>query len=307
MEELVTQTHCARLVIGGAGRSSGFRSAPTERLVQSIATAVRTYGYDGVEIDWEPLNNWDNENATGIGAGRWQPFVRALRAALPRDASLSIAITYPYRSAKDSQLEQMVADVEPLVDEVILMAYGMSGPWPGWVSWPGSALSQKRSGRPILLPGTTKPLPSVEEMVARYAAAGVPVHKMTLGLAAFGHPWHGTWQPLQPAGSAWRGGEFQYQRILRDFRAYLATQRCWSSTLGATFGVCWDRYAKVPYLWHNDPTKTPAMLYLPFENAASWRQKARWAENRGLGGLTVWEVTGDLLPSGDHPLLRALQ
>ena len=138
-------------------------------LVQSIVNVVTAHGYDGVEIDWEPLENRDDEDAAG--AGRWQPFIRALSHALPGDVRLAIAVGYPHRSSKDTLLERMVGDVAPLVDEVILMAYGMSGPWPGWVTWPGSALSNKRSGVAITFPGSAKPLPSVEEMVARYASA----------------------------------------------------------------------------------------------------------------------------------------
>jgi GH18 family chitinase len=184
--------------------------------------------------------------------------------------SLAIAVTYPHRGSQDNLLETMVGDVAPLVDEAVLMAYAMAGPWPGWVAWPGSALSNRRSGVPITFPGTTEPLPSVEEMSARYQAAGVPVGKMTLGLAVFGHQWHGVSQSLQPAQGASRGGEFQYWQIRRDFASHLAAARCWvpaKPTLN--YGTCWDRYAQVPYVWHNDPARTPAKFYLPFEDGHS--------------------------------------
>jgi chitinase len=306
MSEMAALAPCAQIVIGGPGRSAGFRSGPMATLVQNIVSVVETHGYDGVDIDWEPLDNRDDEGTAGMGAGRWQPFIRALSQALPSDVRLSIAVGYPHRSSKDTLLEQMVGDVAPLVDEVILMAYGMSGPWPGWVTWPGSALSNKRSGVAITFPGSAKPLPSVEEIVARYASAGVPRGKMTLGLAAFGHQWHGASQPLQPVAGVTRGGEFQYKRIVSYFSSYPA--RCWALIKPlAKHGLCRDRYALVPYLWHDDPARTPAKLYFPFEDQASWRAKRGWAEQRGLGGLAVWEVTGDLTPDGGHPLLQVLR
>ena len=51
-------------------------------------------------------------------------------------------------------------------------------------------------------PGSTMPLPCAEEMVRIYAAAGVPKPMMTLGLALFGHEWHGVGNLLVPAERA---------------------------------------------------------------------------------------------------------
>ena len=49
-----------------------------------------------------------------------------------------------------------------------------------------------------------------------YAAAGVPKAMMTLGLALFGHEWHGVGNLLVPAEGAWRSGEIQWRTIVSD-------------------------------------------------------------------------------------------
>jgi chitinase len=60
MRELTSVAACSVLVIGGAGRSSNFRSARLDALVASIVAAVEQYGDDGVGIDWEQLDNVDH-------------------------------------------------------------------------------------------------------------------------------------------------------------------------------------------------------------------------------------------------------
>lgn len=273
MREMTAQPGCAVLVIGGAGRSSGFRSAPIATVVHNIVLTVEEYGYDGVDIDWEPLTNWDDQSSIGLGpdAGRWQRFIKELRGALPHDIKLSIAIPYPHRNKKISLLEQMIGDVEPFVDRINLMAYSFAGPWPGWVTWSGSALSNR--GRTF--PGTATPLPSIEEMVDRYAAAGVPRGKMVLGIPAFCREWHGVTGPLQPAEGAWlRLGEYQLPEALRDY---------------AGVPRLWDHLSQTPYYSVDQPGKR---RYLTCDDKQSVGRKIAWAKLNGLAGVFVWEWTG---------------
>ena len=168
------------------------------------------------------------------------------------------------------------------------MAYGLSGPWPGWSSWHSSALSNQ--GR--LMPGSTLPLPCAEEMVRVYAAAGVPRNMMTLGLALFGHEWHGVGNLLVPAASAWRSGEIQWRTIV--------------SSPTYSYGERFDAIGQVPYRARNVEGNK---RFLSFENAQSLKRKVTWANAQGLGGLMVWELSGDYRPGAatEHPLLEVMR
>src|ERR1051325_6236594 len=69
----------AVLAVGGAGYDSEFRSAASastiDTFVQNLVNAVSQLGYDGVDLDWEPILSTDYANV--------QSLVNKLRAKLP--------------------------------------------------------------------------------------------------------------------------------------------------------------------------------------------------------------------------------
>ena len=82
-KDLAQRAHAAGkkaiLVVGGAGASSGFRSASSSStrptFVQNLLQTATSWGMDGFDIDWEPLTSTDY-------AGM-QALVSDLRAAWP--------------------------------------------------------------------------------------------------------------------------------------------------------------------------------------------------------------------------------
>jgi chitinase len=138
-------------------------------------------------------------------------------------------------------------------------------------------------------------------MVEHYAAAGVPVATLTLGLAFFGKIWQGG--EGTPTGGVtaprqkWTAkptlsGEYQYHQIVA--RADFAGNDHW------------DAGAQTPYLGVDRPGAA-ADLFLPYENAKSIAAKVDFAAAVGLGGVMIWELRGDYLPDRSHPLIAALK
>lgn len=280
MREMVELAPCATLTIGGGGVSGGFKTAPTATLAANIAALVTEYGYDGVDIDWEPIE--------AASAPRYRALIRELARRLPPAKTLSIAVGYPYPTKKSRHLPALIASVSGEVDLVHLMAYGISSPAPGWSSWHSSALGNRGQR----MPGTKLPLPCAEEMVRVYAAAGVPKRKMTLGLALFGHEWDGVGGLLEPAEDARRSGEIQYREIVTDpeYR----------------YPRFFDSIGQVPYRAQDI---SGARRFLSFEDATSLRSKVAWARAQRLAGVMVWEVSGDYRPGArqEHPLLAVMR
>ena len=138
-------------------------------------------------------------------------------------------------------------------------------------------------------------------MVEQYAAAGVPYSKMNLGLAFFGKIWQGgegtpTGGVTAPRQS-WTtkptmSGETQYHEIIG--RADLVDNQRW------------DEVAQNPYVGVDIPGAAED-LFIPYEDPRSIKEKVRFAAERGLTGLMIWELRGDYLPDGSHPLLSALK
>jgi GH18 family chitinase len=47
-------------------------------------------------------------------------------------------------------------------------------------------------------------------------------------------------------------------------------------------------------------------MLVSYDDEESVRCKAQYVLDRGARGLIVWEITGDYLPDGSHPLLEAI-
>jgi chitinase len=291
---------CVLLTVGGAQTRRHFAHATADsRVLQSfienIVSVVVQYGYDGVDIDWEPLQDSDEAQFTAL--------IRGLRAALDAvvpGAMLTTSVAFEWGTQEHKNTTSIVAGVINDLDFVHLMAYALAGPWGGWVTWHNSALHNGGE----TFPRSTRELPSAELMVEAYAAAGVPHDKMTLGLGLFGKIWRGgagtsTGGVTEPRQS-WTteptiSGEYQYHQIIarNDFQG----------------NEHWDDIAKNPYIAINKPEAADD-LFVPYENPRSIKEKVRYAAERHLGGVMIWELRGDYLPDNSrdqHPLLAALK
>ena len=166
------------------------------------------------------------------------------------------------------------AEVAPLVDEVGLMNYDYSGPW------------QQVTGMiaPLYpIEGAPPNQGTVDGTVAEYEAAGVPAAKLLLGVPFYGYSWtgvgslnHGLWQ----AG----------QSVHQDNPYHAIAGLVPHST------VYRDEHSQTPWLF--DGT-----VFWTFDDPASARAKAAYALSHGLGGVMVWELSGD---TADAQLLRAI-
>jgi len=288
---------CVLLTVGGANTKRAFAEATVgatmrARFVENIVNAVVEYGYDGVDIDWEPLQDSDEAQFTAL--------IRELRAELDArapGAMLTVAVGYEWGTRQKKNTTSIIASVIDDLDYLNLMAYALAGPWGGWVTWHNSALFNDGA----TFPGLAKELPTAEVVVEQYDAVGVPRDKMILGLAFFGRIWQGgagtptggvtaprqSWT-MKPTMS----GEYQYYKIVArsDFQG----------------NDHWDDVAKNPYLGIDNPGSAED-LFIPYENPQSIKEKVRYAAAQGLGGLMIWKLRSDLLGDGRRPLIRALK
>ncbi len=281
---LVAAAHQARrkalISVGGANTVAGFRGAWSDAhraaFVAAIVRFATDYGYDGVDVDVEPLAASDAANL--------QRFVRALRAAL--DAARPGAML----TAAAGDAPGAYVPVRALFDQINVMTYDLSGPWPGWVTWHNTALHNGGAR----FPSTGTALPSVETALAAFVAAGVEVERLGLGVDFYGYEWTGASAPQQPvAGVTMR--TLSYAEIM-DTR--------WRADRAR-----WDATAMVPWLSLDAPG-TSADRFVSYDDARSATAKVEYARARGLGSVIVWELGGAWRasqPAGSRDeLLRAV-
>ena len=130
----------ALVCVGGASTETDFLSATTPAnlgpFVTNIVNFMSAYGYDGVDLDWEPFDSSDTAQYTNL--------VNALRAALNGFGThllLTVAApAYPEYGDSPTAEFSMLASVQVQFDQINMETYDLSGPYEGWVTWYNSPI-----------------------------------------------------------------------------------------------------------------------------------------------------------------------
>ncbi|OWK26046.1 hypothetical protein AJ87_47685 [Rhizobium yanglingense] len=139
-QEVVMRAHAAGrkalLAVGGGGLVDRMREASNDanrqRFVTNLVDLVRRWNYDGLDIDWEPIESMDQANLTALA--------KALRDQMP-DKLLTIDLSWKNsNSSIENQEARFLMQIEPIFDRLNVMTYDMADNWEGWLSWHNSPL-----------------------------------------------------------------------------------------------------------------------------------------------------------------------
>ncbi|HEX6039444.1 glycosyl hydrolase family 18 protein [Longimicrobium sp.] len=287
---LSTRAHAAGikaiLMLGGSGEYAGFVGAASPanraRFVTNLLRVMDELGYDGLDVDWEPIQAADRAPLLAL--------LQALRAARP-----GIILTVPvgwinnnFRSDADAWYAQLAN----AVDQMNLMTYDMAGNWGGWESWHHSALYDEAPHRPS----------SVSSSVQAYLDAGVPAAKIGIGIGFYGSCWRGVTEPRvaldgRPGVSQGNSdNDMSYTSIMTRYMAPGARR--------------WDTAARVPYLSFPQGTGPQNCSFVSYEDEESIAAKGQFVRSRGLGGTIIWTIGQGRMPAAPagsrDPLLKAV-
>ncbi|GGR33645.1 glycoside hydrolase family 18 protein [Deinococcus ruber] len=286
-KSVVTQAHAhnvkAILMLGGAGEHAGFVGAASaanrSAFVQNILSVVQSYGFDGVDLDWEPLESADEAPLLALA--------KALKQAQP-GLLLTLPVNFVNVNFPTQEARPSLAALAGTFDRINIMSYGMAGVYPGWNAWHSSALSGETDSTPT----------SVQSSVKAYLAAGLPAAKLGLGIGFYGLCYQGVTAPGQnkPAMKIVADdGDMSYVNIVNSYATPAAKK--------------WDAAAQVPYLSSATPLGSKGCNYVSYEDAASIAQKGSYARAQGLGGVIIWTLAQGHFKGnpagGSDPLLDA--
>ena len=189
--DIVARAHAAGrpvlICVGGAGSESDFQAATSNStltvFVSSLTNFMATRGYDGVDLDWEPL--------TAADTGQFTNLVNSLRSALnafPQHKLLTVAAgAYPPYGDPPTAEYTMYASLQNQFDQINIMTYDLSGPYAGWVTWFNSPIYDGG----YRFPSTGGLVPSVDGAVGNFITNGVLAAKLGIGIAFYGDIWQG--------------------------------------------------------------------------------------------------------------------
>lgn len=284
------------ICVGGAGSQSLFQGATgianLPAFINNLANFVATRGYDGVDIDWEPLPTTDAQQFTNLVIG--------LRSALDgfSQQKLLTAAVGAYPPYGDSPTAQyvMYAALQSQFDQINIMTYDLSGPWDGWVTWFNSPIYDGG----YHFPSNGNLLPSVNGAVKNFLTNGVAPAKLGIGIAFYGYLWTGgsgtssgsITQPRQSWTSAPTATAIRFSTIMAGF---------YQTNL-----YHWDISAQSAYLsiTNANPTNN---TFISYDDQRTCQAKVSYARNHGLGGVMIWEIAQDHQGSQPGPLLQAVK
>jgi GH18 family chitinase len=293
-DALIRKAHAAGVkalaMIGGAWDGGGFvaSTAPGVRaaFIDRILDRCVAKNYDGVDVDWE------DSLSTGTQRGRLIAFLTELRAAAARRAryrapNAPFVITFPGYAVNvntDLPVPAWKVAVAARVDQYNLMTYGMQYKCCGWSTWLWAALTGEGRRHPT----------SIASSIQAYVDAGVPRHKLGMGLGLYGRMYG---PPVTGPRQSISGyfGAIDSVHNWRDFHA---------QGLLSSGTYRFDALARAGYYTYSPPIsyRGRKVSMLTTEDPQSIAAKGAWARAGNCGGTIVWTINYGYTPGNGRNL-----
>jgi chitinase len=273
--------------VGGwtwSGAFSDMVLTPASRktFIDSAVQFVRDHQLDGLDVDWEYPGSIGNGNVfRPQDKQNYTLFLKELRSRfdlegkkLGRHLVTSIAVGASAEFISNTEMSQ----VQRYVDSVNLMSYDY---------YESSTDATTGHHAPLYTNPADPKHVSADASVKLFEQAGVPAHKLILGVPFYGRAWadvgdtnHGLYQPGKQA-TVWA----TYHDIASTF-------------LSSGFVRYWDSIASAPYLYN------PAThMFVSYEDPESIAAKCQYVLKQDLGGIMFWDYLSD---TADHALLNSI-
>lgn len=270
LQELKRRYPRLKILISLEGSASDFaQDARPENREAFVASCVDTFlrghfapgvsepgVFDGIDVDWESPQQEDADNFRAL----LEEFRRQMRL-VRRDARLSVAVGASPRMLPGTDF----AVVSKFVDEVGVMNYDYAGPWSATTGFVAPLFTSPAAPHDYSS--------SIDRSIDSYRAAGVAAGKLLMGLPFYGYSWtdverskNGLYQPGHGVH-----GDSPYHSI---------------RALSPPFAVYRDERSQAPWLYDG-------ATFWTYEDPISVRFKASYAAHEKLGGVMIWELSGD--------------
>jgi chitinase len=297
--DIISHAHAAGvkvlICVGGASTETFFQGATSNHLaafINNLTNFMASRGYDGIDVDWEPLPASDSHVYTNL--------VNGLRSALdlfPQHKLLTAAAgAYPPYGDPATAEYLMFASLQSEFDQINVMTYDLSGPYGGWVTWFNSPIYDGG----YRFPSTGGLVPSIDGAVSNFLHNGVAPGKLGVGIPFYGYVWSG--------GTGTTTGGVTLPRQSWVNAPSVSTPNY--NTIVATYYQSnlyhWDTNAQAAYL--SISNSTPANdMFISYEDPRACQAKVSYARNHGLGGVMIWELAQDYQGGQPDPLLLAVK
>lgn len=286
----LTKTHgvTSMLSVGGWTNSAdGVFEAATataagiEKLAESMVSFMRSWDFDGLDVDWEyPDNNTEKANFTTL--------IQKLRTKLDLAGAqddkyyqLSAAVTTNHKNIQ--YINPTVT--APLLDSVNVMAYDIHGAFDAQTGHNAPLFANSKDADPLL---------NVSSAMQEYCVTwGVPKYKLMMGIPFYGRGWGNVaaTEVVKGLPGLFCNGSATVHGAWDDANQYTGTNPYYvlvEKLAHGGFTRYWDDESKVAYLY-NHSTKE----FLNYDDGESIKAKVNYINEQGFGGAIIWDISGD--------------
>ncbi|KAH9817266.1 family 18 glycoside hydrolase [Melampsora americana] len=294
--------------------------------VKTLSDFVHKYGFDGIDIDWE----YPNRQGMGCNlikdtdSSNLLEFLKLLRTKLGPSFRLSAAVPVQGFNGPDGEPLQDHSAFGKVLDYITVMAYDIYGP--GWAKFSGpNAPLYDTCNDP-----TNKY--SGKAAVSTWTSTGFPASKILLGVPSYGYGYTTLASNLKstqfsgegsgssmyyqqvssviPPGGATSGGDDTGKTDACGnamgnggnwlFRELIETKKLSEDTRKGLNGYTrhYDSCSRTPFIFHSGTRNL-----ISYDDPVSLGKKAVFAKVHGLGGINVFDTTGD---TKDNILLKSI-
>jgi GH18 family chitinase len=287
--------------VGGwtwSGRFSDVALTASSRALfaESCVEFIRSYNFDGVDIDWEyPVEGGLSSNTKRPEDGvNYTLLLEELRRQLDiaaeedgRPYLLTIASPAGWDKIRHLEIDRL----SEILDFINVMTYDFRGAWDLTTTAHHANMFENPADPSDANSVAAKY--NVSWVVDEFLAQGASPEKIVLGIPFYGRAWGGVSDPLangglyQPGSLVPPGTWDDWSSGATGVNDFFEIEDMISSGLYTRY---WDNVAKVPYLY------SPSMHqghFVSYEDAESLEYKLEYLLELGLGGVMFWEVTAD--------------
>ncbi len=276
-----------QLAVGGWTWSANFStavstSANRQRFVTSVTDLFKRYPglFNGISLDWEYLSN-DGVNYGNAGnkaspddEKNFVELLKSLRMALGSSFNIAMCTT-----AAPEKMKYDIGSWHQYLDQIHIMTYDFhDGNW-----------GETKSAHHANCYRSSHGVYSCEEAVACFLGFGIPSKKLFIGVPFYSRGFSNTGGIGQSASGgskdmSWEAGVSDYKALPRA---------------GAV--EYWDDEAKSSYSY--DANRRVLESY---DNPLAVKHKCQFVFDNDLGGIIVWESSGDHPYNHERSLMRVM-
>ena len=284
------------IAVGGWTLSGSFSDVASTaegraNFADSAAAFLQKYTmFDGIDFDWEyPSGGGLDSNVVRPEDGQnYALLLQEVRSRLDGLESSTgreyqISVASPAGADKIAHLD--LAGMKSSVDFFNLMAYDFHGGW------------ETTTGHQAPMFDTIGGNYDITTAVDLYLDAGIDASSIVLGNPAYTRAWSGVQDGGDGGYNAISSGLAQgsFERGVYDYKDIVDKV----TDPNSDWEVYWDDEAQAAYTY-----SASEQVFSTMETPASIALKSQWAQSKGLGGVMLWDLSGDV-SSGPESLSGA--